>query len=390
MPLVGITTETENRLPLLGRIYKGDKRPEDGRKPGKDLEYFRVEFSPEYTFLRPIFDRLYGTKPTRFDRVFLHGSTPDQAFSTWNEEHAANRMIRRCDNTQQVKWFDQDTGNYRFDPIPCVQPSKTNNAEHSCECSFIGRLSIILPDLMAASGAIGYFLLSTHSINDIHALHGVISFIHKQVMVRGIPLETVPFVLGRVEREIDVPVPDRRDKSKMTRTKVKKWLLFLQADREFASQLMIGSSVPQLPPPDDDVWEEPATITAKVEEPVKHNDRADLGKVTAERNRTIQELRETFGLSAQDALKLIGAKSFEGWTRPKFLEAVQGALQKPAKPKGTNTPKEIMGDVADLSNSDLTDGDEFSEVVGEEIPANYYEQPSTPPDEDAGGDDYSF
>lgn len=329
MPIKGITTQdTENRLPLLGRIYKGEAKT-DPRKPGKDLTYFRVEFSPEYEYLRPIFTQLYGEKPERFERVFLNGSNPDLAFSTWNEEHSASKMIRRCDNEQQVKWFDQQTGEYSTTPIPCIQQAKNPKTEHHCDCKFIGRLPIILPDLMAASGAIGYFLLSTHSIHDIRSLHGIITFIHSQLSTRGIPLQSVPFTFGRVMREIEVPVKDKRS-GQMTRAKVKKSMLFLQADRVFMSQLMAGTSLPQIEPPDDDVIEPPQIEQRQKSTnppPVKHNDRADLGKVEAERTRVIKEIREKYGLKPQEALELVDAEDgFNGWTRPQLLAALDAAI----------------------------------------------------------------
>lgn len=365
MPIKGITTQdTENRLPLLGRIYKGEAKT-DPRKPGKDLTYFRVEFSPEYEYLRPIFTQLYGEKPERFERVFLNGSNPDLAFSTWNEEHSASKMIRRCDNEQQVKWFDQQTGEYSTTPIPCIQQAKNPKTEHHCDCKFIGRLPIILPDLMAASGAIGYFLLSTHSIHDIRSLHGIITFIHSQLSTRGIPLQSVPFTFGRVMREIEIPVKDKRS-GQMTRTKAKKSMLYLQADRVFMSQLMAGTNLPQIEPPDDDVIEPSTQDTPRPKSanppPVKHNDRADLGKVEAERTRVIKEIKEKYGLKPQEALELIDAQDgFNGWTRPQLLEALEAAINGDAVDSEPEPP--IQDDPPEQENETLYTDDDGNEYA---------------------------
>lgn len=251
MPIKGLTTEVQigSGLPQIARLYKGSEKPEDGRRPGKDLDYFRVEFEPQYEHLRPIWEEMYGEEPTEFEPVMLVAPTVDEAFSSWKEEwNASQTLLHRCDGESQVKWWSESNQMSMTAKKAC----EVNDKDHACGCKATGRLSIILPDFIAATGMLGYVSVSTHSLYDILTVHRYLSDIQR-MMGR---LTGIPFVFGRAAKEISAPKQVKRASGYVNegRIKVTKSLFYLHVNSEFTQSTILplittAPTLPSLPAP---------------------------------------------------------------------------------------------------------------------------------------------
>lgn len=242
MPIYGLTDPESLRygsgLPRIARLYKGAEKPETGNKPGADLNYFRVEFEPQYTWLEEAWEALYGDKPTQFGRVFLAHNTLHEAFPTWKEEWSATAMLHRCDGRTQTCHYDVASSSYSHKPVACAV-----NGVPACKCKPVGRLNLILPDLIEATGVMGFVSISTHSLNDILTissyLNDIVCMAHK--------LTGIPFVFGRAQESISVPKPNGKPGERL---RVQKSLLYIQVDPDYTlSQLlpMLAQPQPLLP-----------------------------------------------------------------------------------------------------------------------------------------------
>lgn len=221
MPIKGLTDQKSitagSGLPIVGRLYKGGEKT--AKAPGKDLDYFRVEFEPQFKHLQSVWDDLYGAEPTEF-RVFLTAPTTDQAFPTWMEEWNASGLLHRCDGEHQHAHMEQ--GQISRERIACAA---------KCQCTRVGRLYMLLPDFVEASGALGLFVISTHSINDIITIHRYLSTMENMAG----RLSGIPFTFGRAER--DVSMPSYKDKT--MRSKQKKSMLYIHVDEDFTRNKLL-------------------------------------------------------------------------------------------------------------------------------------------------------
>lgn len=241
MPIKGLTTDIEapgRGLPRIATLYKGDRKPEDGRRPGKDLKHFRVEFEPQFEDLRAVWDELYEREPKEFTPVFLAAPKASEAFSTWMEEWTATTMLHRCDGDDQVAWYNPRTGMY-------MQARKACEASEQggCKCSRIGRLNLILPELVDASGVLGYVTIATHSVHDIITIYRYLTDIERMYG----QLTGVPFVFGRAVRQVSAPKPGKPGE----RIRTTKSLLYIHVDPEFTKTALLpmlaGRAQPALP-----------------------------------------------------------------------------------------------------------------------------------------------
>jgi hypothetical protein len=225
MPIQGLTDKQAfgAGLPRLGTLYKGDAKPEGQNKPGPDLSYFRFEPESEFAHLAGLFAELYGAQPDCFDNVFLAGSTADEVFPTWMEEWTATKLVHRCDgHTQIAHWDGQQT---QRTEITCAQKN-----DKGCKCGEIGRLKLLFPDLMEATGILGYIACATHSIYDIMRLHRYLSDLE---VLRG-GLGGIPFTFGRAPKEVSVPNPKKGGRMNITKS-----LLYLHANPEFVRGVLL-------------------------------------------------------------------------------------------------------------------------------------------------------
>ena len=209
MPIIGMTDAGTSvpRFPLLGVLRKGAARPEKGDRPGKDLEWFR--FDPRKPEIGQAFTKAYGEQPDSLT-VFLPYALISDVFPTWREEWVGGGLVHRCDGKTCSIWRNAQ-GRYSREskPCPCIQ-----DAENERRCKPIGRLSLILPDLLQA-GFVGYVSLNTTSINDVISIHAALLAVAE---ARGNEdLRGIAFQLYRQTESISTPGSDgkrmRRDVS---------------------------------------------------------------------------------------------------------------------------------------------------------------------------------
>jgi hypothetical protein len=195
MPIQGLTTRNQynrNRaIPRLGKLRKGEEK--QGNRPGKDLDYFRVDFEPQYEFLRDVFEGLYTKEPKEF-KVKLIGNTVEQVFPTYYEEWNATTLLHQCDGEKQNIHYDTNDMKYSKNAISCLSPDKDTP---KCGCGRIGRLTVMLPDLVDATQIMGAFTIETHSVHDIIQLFNSLMLLEEQLG----KLMWLPVTIGRANQE---------------------------------------------------------------------------------------------------------------------------------------------------------------------------------------------
>lgn len=249
MPIKGLTNErmsVGSGLPLIAKLFKGGEKPENGKRPGADLDHFRVEFDPQFAHLAPVFVEMYGAQPTEFSPIYLMAQRTDDAFSSWKEEwDGSGGLIHRCDGQTQVNWRG-DAGQTCEGQKACVAPS--------CKCKPIGRLKFLLPEFIDATGVLGYISVNTHSVNDILTIHRYLADIERLYGT----LTQVPFVFGRAVREVSAPRQVKQANGSYAndgRIKTNKSLFYIHAHPSFTQQHLLpalagnGQQQPALPAP---------------------------------------------------------------------------------------------------------------------------------------------
>lgn len=238
MPIKDLTTNTDfgAGFPRIATLYKGDAKPADGKRPGRDLKHFRVEFEAQFADLRAVWDDLYEREPTEFENVFVAQPTVDEAFSTWMEEWTATTMLHRCDGEEQHAWWSADNNIYMRARIRCAADN-----DAPCQCRRIGRLNLILPDFVEAAGVLGYVTMSTHSVHDIITIHRYLTDLER---LYG-QLTGIPFTFGRRDQKISYP------DGKGGRKPQTKSLLYIHVAPEFTKgallPMLANRTAPALP-----------------------------------------------------------------------------------------------------------------------------------------------
>lgn len=228
MPIVNLTKTSEvgSGLPRIGKLHKGGKKTEANR-PGPDLDYFRMEFEPEFADLKEDWEALYGENPDGFDLVYMTHATVDDAFATWKEEwNSSATMLHRCDGEHQVTWYSQQAQAYSHAKEKCAMISPT-----PCACKNVGRLNLLIPEFIQVTGILGYVMVETHSINDILTVYRTLADVQR---INGGTLLGVPFSLGRATKKISAP----NAKTK-TRINVNKSLFYLHVDPDFTRETLL-------------------------------------------------------------------------------------------------------------------------------------------------------
>jgi hypothetical protein len=200
MPIKGLTDRPAS-FPQIGTIRKGAPKPEQGNKPGKDLEYFRFDTGDERA--AQMFAAAYGQEPKEINIYFPY-ATPEENFQTWQEEYTASSLKHRCDGVTCVLWLDEKTGRYQQTPKPCPGG-----------CKPTGRLSVIIPELQRFA----YVTVGTTSVHDIMR---ITENLEAYYALRG-DLRGIPFVLKRTPEMISTPG------GQQGRVRREKWLLSVEA-----------------------------------------------------------------------------------------------------------------------------------------------------------------
>lgn len=230
MPISGITTQRNidefagRAMPTLLTLHKGAPKTAEGYA-GKDLAYFRPDFTPEYkAYVEGVWFDLYGKTPQAFNNVYLLGDTPDFALTSYLEEwNAKQALVRRCDG--EHIHLELNGAKYEQVDNPCI---RAGGGE--CGCKPRGYMSFMFPELVEVSGVIGTVRLNLGSIIELASIYNYLVGIQR--MSRW-PLSNIPMTLGRQEREVSIP-----DTKKNQRMKVTKSLVYIQATPEFVKPLL--------------------------------------------------------------------------------------------------------------------------------------------------------
>jgi hypothetical protein len=220
-PVKGLTDRESlaPRFPRLGKLRKGGAKPQSGF--GKDLDYFR--FTSDESEVVKAFVEAYGEKPNRLE-VYLPYAQPDENFDTWMEEWSAGGLVHRCDG-ETCTIHRKDDGTYSHKPVPCPYVNgKKERTDKNPGCKIVGRLAVILPDLLRA-GFVGYVVLETHSNHD---LRNIMATLLAVAEARPQGLQGIPFTLRRYKDKISTPASNgkraRREKSLVALVPAPTWV----------------------------------------------------------------------------------------------------------------------------------------------------------------------
>ncbi|MDX2140317.1 MAG: hypothetical protein SF123_19680 [Chloroflexota bacterium] len=261
MPIHSLT-HNEHGAPIqdmicLGKLRKGAPKNEKGHV-GPDLDHFR--FDPEDRFanwkledftLAEHFAKLYGDKPKTLRKVYVMGAAADEAFGAWMEEWAGATLLRRCDKREQHLVYEPTFNKGKGGWIRPMSLCDFANEQCPCDCKPVGRLKLILPDLVLATKMMGYVTLETHSTHDILTINATLQTAESLYGT----LAGIPFTIWRDTQEVTRPNENatRSDgtQTKSQRAKVKKSLISIIVEREFAANNMLAAftRAPALPEP---------------------------------------------------------------------------------------------------------------------------------------------
>lgn len=166
MPILKLSNR-DGKFVEIGRLRKGAPKPERG--PGKDLDYFRFESTPE---IMEIFESKYGEKPREI-RCYLPFDDLDNVFMAFQELWGKGGLVHRCDG--EYCWEYDQFGVLRQTTKPC--PTKHLSDTDKLKCKQVGRLFIWIPELLEA-GHVGYVTALTTSIIDIQAIYDELKAIY--------------------------------------------------------------------------------------------------------------------------------------------------------------------------------------------------------------------
>ena len=96
MPIKGLTDTAQPRFRRLGKLRKGDEKPND-KQPGPELQYWR--FTSDTPEIEAAFVAAYGETPSEVD-VYLPFAKIADNWSTWQEKWVAGgarASLRRGD-----------------------------------------------------------------------------------------------------------------------------------------------------------------------------------------------------------------------------------------------------------------------------------------------------
>jgi hypothetical protein len=236
MTIKGLT-DRGSKFPEIGQIRKGGKKT-DPKKPGPDLNYFRVEFDEGDTRAEQ-FEKLYGKEPKAIDIMFPFNEV-ERVWDAWFEGYTAGRMVARSDGEFFTYLVNVKTGEHMVQNGVDKDGKKVPHREivgyyksqdgkdMPIKMKPTGRLVVVIPDLHS----LAYLTVHTTSIFDILNISGQIEAI--RAMNNGV-IAGVPLVMRRREKMISTP--DLSDPSKRVRRK--KSLISIEADPEWVKKMLL-------------------------------------------------------------------------------------------------------------------------------------------------------
>ena len=220
MPIKGLTDRASLRpqLARLGKLRKGAEKT-DPKRPGKDLDHFRPDFSsPE---VQQAFEDAYGKQPKMIN-IALFYKTLEECFSTWIEAWDASGMVFRSDGEFWHVWREGDT--YKRGRKPHQDHPDQRNK---------GRLEFIIPELVN-QGYRGSVTLETSSINDLLNISNTLAMIERHSGT----LENANLILYREKETISTPGWGDR---KGQRSQTEKWLVKIRLPRRVFDAILEGT-----------------------------------------------------------------------------------------------------------------------------------------------------
>lgn len=230
----------------IGSIRKGAEKTEN--KPGKDLEYFRVEFSEGEDEAAEKFANHYKDEPKQLD-ILLPFNEIERCWDAWYEAYVSGAMIARADGEIYIYQRDQKTGDvlvqngldvhkgrpklFNKEDVVATWTNKKDK-EVPVTCKPVGRLRVILPVLQR----LAFLTLHTTSIHDIINISQQLEGIRK---INDGKLVGIPIVMKRVPKMISTP----RKGGKRVRSK--KWLVSLEADPSWVREKLQEMKIAALP-----------------------------------------------------------------------------------------------------------------------------------------------
>ncbi|MCJ7528833.1 MAG: hypothetical protein MUO37_12185 [Methyloceanibacter sp.] len=227
MPIRGLT-DRQASFPEIGQVRKGAPKPEDGKKPGADLKWFRVEIDEAEPATAAAFVKYYGDKPTEID-ILLPFDSVAENFEAWREAYVAGGLIHRCDGERVWYEIDPRTGERL---IVAGEPNK--RCDGLMQCKPTGRLKVLVPQLQR----LAYLTVMTTSIHDIMNLSRQLEAL---LQING-KLAGVPLKLRR--RPVLISTPSGPDGKRARR---EKWLLSIEADPSWVKAKLLAMKAAALP-----------------------------------------------------------------------------------------------------------------------------------------------
>lgn len=221
-------TDRPAALPEIGAIRKGAEKPEDGKRPGADLKYFRVVFDERETESVAVFQDKYGKQPTEINILFPFNEI-ERNFEAWRETYGAGALLHRCNGEQVLYEIDPRTGEKL---VINGEPFKTCDGK---VCKPVGRMKVIIPEL----ARLAYLVVHTTSIHDIINLSRQLEALR---MMNGGRLAGIPLKLRR--RPVKISTPSGENGKRARR---EKWLLSVEADPEWVKASLIELKRAALP-----------------------------------------------------------------------------------------------------------------------------------------------
>ena len=229
MPIRGLS-DRGLAFPEIGQIRKGGKKPENGKGPGKDLTFFRVEFDELEKVAASNFRAAYRDQPTAI-RIILPFNEIERMWDPWLEAYTAGRLVARSDGEWIVYQLD-DRGDLLVHNGVNVKtgervPHPTNGvAGHDYKGQPVkfkptGRLKVIVPELKRAA----YLTVMTTSTHDIGNISSQLAAFKE---LNNGQLAGIPFILRRRPKAISTPSDNGQ------RVRRVKWLISIEVDPDWA------------------------------------------------------------------------------------------------------------------------------------------------------------
>ncbi|MFH0899574.1 MAG: hypothetical protein V2A73_02970 [Pseudomonadota bacterium] len=244
MGIKGLTDIVRPAFPTIGKLRKGGPaiKDKDGKtvRMGPDLEYFR--FTSERPEIEAKFHEAYGDKPTLINAYMPYPGVAE-AFDTCKEEWSAGGLKHRCDGETVCLWLGSD-GKYHTTPMACKGG-----------CDEVGRLSLIIPELVRA-GFVGFVALETHGLHDLMSIQASLMAACDARLGNPLGLRGIPWIIRRVKQMVSTPGPNgkriRREKWLVKIEPCADWVQ-LQIQTEHNATMLLPAGRPL--PTDDDTIE---------------------------------------------------------------------------------------------------------------------------------------